>query len=289
MGAYGEGRIARGWRLLGQSWDFLRERPRLMVLPLISAIIGLTIYAAIGLPVYEALGGVDDRARIFLAFAAATWPASFVATFFGVAFLAMVMDDLEGHTPRIAAGLEFARGRWRAILAWSLLSSGVGLVLGALQQIPHIGGWLGRLLGFAGGLAWNLASFFVLPVMVLHGTGPIESLKRSARVFQRRWGEAVTADVGLGAITMLVIMPASILVGLGIAVYEDGSNPIGVVLILIGGVSAFWLMTMVGVVGQLFRLAAYRETTEGILDGPFDADDIAGGVKPRRRLFRRGA
>ena len=48
-------------------------------------------------------------------------------------------------------------------------------------------------------------------------------------------------------------------------------------------------MTMVGVVGQLFRLAAYRETTEGILDGPFDADDIAGGVKPRRRLFRRGA
>ena len=189
-----EGRITRGMRLLRESWGFLRERPRLTVLPIVSTILTSVVALGIGFPVYLAVHhSLDHQASLFVALAAGMWPATVLGTFLGVAFLAMVMDDLEGREARVGAGLAFARRLVPAIIGWSLLATGVGLLLSALQQLPGVGGWLGRLIGFAGGLAWQLAAFFVLPVLVLEGTGPIESVKRSAHAFRERWGETVTA------------------------------------------------------------------------------------------------
>src|SRR4051794_6352430 len=119
-----EGRFARGLRMLGQSWRFLRQRPRLVALPIISSLLANAVFLAIAVPVYLAVdGSVDHQAAIFIAGAAGAWPTSFVATYLGVAFLAMVMDDLEGRPARIGSGLAFAGQRLSSILAWSLLAT----------------------------------------------------------------------------------------------------------------------------------------------------------------------
>src|SRR5689334_3576267 len=118
-----EGRFARGLRMLGQSWRFLRERPRLIALPLLSTILGTAVGIGIGAVVYLAVhNSVDHQAAFVIAICAGMWPSSVIGTFLGVGFLAMVMDDLEGREPRIGDGLAFAMQRWRSILGWTLLA-----------------------------------------------------------------------------------------------------------------------------------------------------------------------
>ena len=273
-------------RLLRESWSFLRERPRLTVLPIVSTVLTTIVALAIGFPVFLAVHhSVDHQAALFITVAAGMWPSTVLGTFLGVAFLAMVMDDLEGREARVGAGLAFARRRLPAIIGWSLLATGVGLLLSALQQLPGVGGWLGRLIGFAGGLAWQLAAFFVLPVLVLEGTGPIESVKRSAHAFRERWGETVTADVGVGAVATFALIPAAMLFAIGYGIADDGNTAAGVALIAVA--ASVWLLVSgwTRAVTQLFQLVAYRSTTSGIVDGPFSAADIDRAVRPRRRRW----
>jgi hypothetical protein len=287
-----EGRMARGTRLLGQSWAFVRARPRLLAMPVASAVTTTIASAAIAIPAYAsaASAGADFRIAIGVAFAAAAWPVTALGTFFNVAFLAMVLDDLEGREPTVRSGLAFARARLRTILAWSLLAAGVGLVLQALQQIPHVGGVVGRFAAVVGGLAWGLATFFVLPVIVVERCGAVAGVRRSAAVFRKRWGETVVADIGIGVYTMIGLIPGGLFVAGALAAWHAGQTGTFVASASLAVLFFVPPVALSSAVTQMFQLAAYRETVSGALDGPYTADDIQYAVKPRktRRWFRRG-
>jgi hypothetical protein len=66
-------------------------------------------------------------------------------------------------------------------------------------------GHRGRHLGFVGkiivgliGAAWSLATFFVVPVLVLEQEGVRESFWQSVEVFKKTWGETVVGGINLG-------------------------------------------------------------------------------------------
>ena len=49
-----------------------------------------------------------------------------------------------------------------------------------LRMISERSGNLGRIVTSLVGLAWNLATYLVVPVLVIEGVGPVEAIKRSA-------------------------------------------------------------------------------------------------------------
>src|SRR5215212_2486628 len=171
-----EGRVKRGLRLVRQSFGFLAGRPRMLALPLVSGL-AVTISAAIVFAVATGVDGDGGWAFALIAIAG-IFLLSVLATFFNVAFLAMAEDAVNGYEPTLAGGLRAAEERLGPIVAWSILGTGVGLLIAALQQIPVLGDWAGRLLAAAGSLAWGLATMFVVPIITLHGTGARESIRR---------------------------------------------------------------------------------------------------------------
>ncbi len=60
-------------------------------------------------------------------------------------------------------------------------------------------GWVGRLVVRLIGVAWTLASYFVVPVLAEEDLGPIEALRRSADLFRETWGEQVDGDLLFGS------------------------------------------------------------------------------------------
>jgi hypothetical protein len=283
-----EGRIARGFRLLGESWRYLRARPRLLVLPGMSAVMLAAAAAAIGILTAVLADRLDmpTQLAIFLVVSVVTFPLTAIATFLNVAFLLMVADDQAGREPSVREGLAGARARLRPILAWAALATGVGLVLQALQQIPHVGPWLGRAISIAGGLAWSLATFFVLPILALHGTGARESVRRSAAVFRERWGESVTADLAIGTAATLAGVPGWICLGAGIPISAHGDLAVGAPLVVVGLAWAVAVLALQGAVTQLFQLSVYRLVASGEVVGPFAEADLERAVKPKRRWWR---
>jgi hypothetical protein len=281
----GEGRIRRGWRLLGQSTEFLRERPRMLALPALSAVL---LGAAGAVLALTALQIGDGRGwAFFVVYAVAGFPLAVVANFLNVAFLAMAADAAAGYEPTVTGGLRAAEERLGPIVAWSALSTGVGVVLQAIQQIPGVGGWVARLVAVAGGLAWSVATFFVVPIIVLHGTGAREAIRRSAETFRERWGETLTGNLTIGAAMAVVFAPAGALLGAGVAAWNAGDRAVGAPLAMGGMTLIMAAAALSGALTVLFQLFLYRYVALGAADGPFAVADLERAVRPKRRPFWR--
>ena len=80
--------------------------------------------------------------------------------------------------------------------------------MGVLENQGGIGGQIAaRLVG----MAWSLVTFLAVPVIAIEGTGPIETLKRSASIFSERWGQQITGNIAIGgAVVLLGVLPAAI-------------------------------------------------------------------------------
>ncbi len=149
----------------------------------------------------EASGG-DVALGLFLAFA-----SSFIIIFFNAALVAAALERLRGGDPNVASGLKAASAHLPQILAWSVVTTIVSLILRALRDR---GGIAGQVASMIGGIAWSLATFFVIPVLVAEGIGPIEAIKRSSSLLRQTWGRQLTASFGFGILTIGAIIVAAI-------------------------------------------------------------------------------
>jgi hypothetical protein len=277
-----EGRFDRSLRLLEVAWGYLWKRPRLLALPAIGTLCLIVAAAAIYLPFFALIPDWDAKVETALATALLSVPLTFITTTFNVAFLAMVLAYERGEEPSVGYGLRVARARMRTIIGWTLLSSGVGGALSALQRAPG-GDWLANVVGFLGGVAWGLATFFVVPVLVLEDVGPVEAVRRSARAFKERWGEAIVGDVAIGFAVMFAMIPGVVAFLVGAYGVQDGSDVWAPIVLTIGIVLTAPVLVFSSAVTELFVLALYREGATG----PFSADDLRDGVTIKAKKKRR--
>lgn len=64
------------------------------------------------------------------------------------------------------------------------------------------------------GAAWTIATYFVVPVLVVEKLGPVDAFKRSATILKKAWGESIVSNAGVGAVTFLVTL--LLMIGTGI-------------------------------------------------------------------------
>jgi hypothetical protein len=177
--------------------------------------------------------------------------------------------------------LHHARSRVVAIALWALVATLVGVVLRALEQLP-VGGVAGRVAEWVGGVAWSLASFFVVPVLALEDVGVGMALRRSARTIRARWGESITGAGVIGAAFMFGVFGVFAVLAAGVAIGRSGFAP-GYVLAAVAAAAAAALMVVQEAVAMVFRLAVFRYAAgEGEI-GPFAAADLDAAFRSRRR------
>jgi hypothetical protein len=129
----------------------------------------------------------------------------FAISFFDAALIACVVVRVHGSDPRVSTGLRFAINRWKQLIAWSLFSAFVGVILRLLEVLerkltrktPVL---VPKLLGFS----WSLATVFVVPAIVIERVGPVAAVRKSMAVMFETWGERVVAGVSLAPIKILV-------------------------------------------------------------------------------------
>ena len=93
------------------------------------------------------------------------------------------------------------------------IAATVGMVLRAIQERA---GFLGRIVAGLIGVAWTLASFLVVPVLVTRNVGPVEAVKESALLLKKTWGENLIGQGGVGLVFGLVFFALIIVGGAGI-------------------------------------------------------------------------
>jgi hypothetical protein len=274
-------------RLSRLSWTVVRQRPGLLIIPAVSMLI--QVAGSLLLLGPWALDIVDhhSRGRLFVDAAIGAYPATFVVTYFNVAFYSLTAATIDGGPMTTTEAFERARSRLWAVASWAFVATLVGVVLRSLEQLPG-GGVAGRLVEWVGDIAWSLASFFVVPVLALEEVGVGTALRRSASTIRRTWGESVTGAALIGFGSGFVVLAFTGVGAAGVIMGHAGYVA-GYVLTALAVVAVAALIAAQSALILVFRLAVYRYATGEGGTGPFTTADLEAAFKPggRRRLLGR--
>jgi hypothetical protein len=267
------GAMSRGWALTKQSWAVLRNDKSLAIFPILSTIIALIALVAVWLPTAVLTGLyfdiVDDNNPIFgVASVVTCLLTTFIAIFFNVALASCAARSLRGEDTRVGEGLEAAMQRMGPILGWTAVAGTVGLFLSLVRdRLPGA-----KLALWIVGAAWEVATFFVIPVIAIEGTGPWPSLKRSVTVVKARWGEGATGAATIAVMTVLAALPLAFVGSAGVyALSSEGFSILGFVAAAVG-VSAVIVVSIISsALNGIFRVAVYLYGVTGQAPAAFDA------------------
>jgi hypothetical protein len=268
-------RIARSFRLVSQSYRLLMQDKELMVLPFISGIVS----AAVAISFFFGFGIDAGRlaARqpevlvpVFLMYVA----IYAVGLFFQAAVVAGATERMRGGDPTIGSSLAAASRRAGAILLWAIVAATVGTVLRALRGRA---GFIGRIVAGLAGAAWSLATFFIVPILVLEDLPVTASFKQSVDVFKRTWGESFIGGVGLGIIAFACW--ATLIAAVGILAWMR----LAIVALAVGFAGAIVLAVFFSALQGIYVASLYQYATGGQVAGGFDRDLLNSAFVPKTR------
>jgi len=261
------GRLERSWMLVKASASVLRSDRELLVFPLLSAISTMIVAATFIVPM-AATGSfarlADGGSPYWLVVPGFLFYLAqyFVIFFFNAALVGAARIRLDGGDPTVADGFRIAASRWQQIFLYAALAATVGMILRAIQERAGlIGRWVAGLFG----LAWTVATFLVVPILVDRDIGPIDAVRRSAELLKKTWGENLVGTVGLGFVFGLLSFAWMLLGVLLIVLCAKSGSAALVVLAVAATVVGMILLGLVQTALQGIYAAAlhrYAETGE---------------------------
>lgn len=248
------GRIRRSFQLVGHSYRILMKDKELMVLPLISGIFIVAVLGAMALG-FSLTGphvprrGPELYIPVFL-FYVVTYT---IGIFFQAAVIAGATERMRGGDPTVGSALGAAGHRFWSIVMWAVVAATVGMVIRAIHDRV---GFIGRIVTGLFGLAWSLATFFIVPVLVLEDRSIPDSFKRSVSVFRETWGETAVGGTTLGAAALCAWLTLIAITGLL-------AMAIGVAAVAVFFTGAVVLMIFFSALQGVFVASLFRYATAG--------------------------
>lgn len=228
-------RLSNGWKISMTSLKVLREHKQLIIFPILSGISLVLILGSFFTIILAGAGWNMDNVQerdgntlgyvfLFLYYLV----NYFVVVFFNMALVHCTHLYFKGEEVSVEAGIRFSLSRIGAIFAWSMFAATIGMILRLLSENL---GTIGKIIIGLIGIAWSVATFFVVPVIAYENLGPIDAFKRSADMMRQKWGERIGAGFSFGLMSFIGFLVA----GLGLFLLGAMFNPIiGVVLALLG-------------------------------------------------------
>jgi hypothetical protein len=202
-------KLSNGWKISLYSFSVLRENKNLIIFPILSTVSMILIFGSVITAVLAANDwdpanfDVHNRALGYFFLFLFYLVNYFIVVFFNMALIECTRLYFHGQKPTVADGLRFSLGRLGAIFSWAVLAAIVGTALRIIQE--NIGS-IGKIVTGLIGMVWNIAAFFVVPVIAYENLGPLDALKRSVKMMKEKWGESLAATFSFGLIHFLAVL-----------------------------------------------------------------------------------
>ncbi|MCC6606708.1 MAG: hypothetical protein IT327_26100 [Anaerolineae bacterium] len=276
-------RLTNSWELVKASWRVLLADKELMIFPVVAFFASLVVLVTFAVP--TVLAGVLDSAvtngdvGVFSYVVAFLFYAVmyFVAIFFNSALVGATMIRLEGGDPTVRDGFRIAFSKLGTIFGYAVIAATVGVIL---RTISERSGTIGRFVVSLVGFVWNIATFLVVPVLVVENVGPLEAVKRSGSLLKQTWGEQIAGNLSVGVIFGLITFGV-ILLGIPLVILAVLSGSVAVVVTAVALI--LLLLMLISLVSStlsgIYTAAVYRYATTGDTGGYFDANMVKDAFK----------
>lgn len=266
------GSFARSWALAKESWGVLKRYPGLSVFPLVSAVITVILSISFILPFVVVVGLKNLEHNMpplgYVLTGIFYFLSYFVVIFFNCALVHCARKALSGQPTSFGDGMQAAGSRLGPILMWTLLAATVGWIL---NMISERAGLVGKIIIAIIGAAWNILTFFVIPVLVFEGVSPVEAIKRSGATMKKTWGEALIGNAGVGlAIFLLGFAAVPVIV---LAAFTGSA----VFILSAVALAVIWWLVLAAIgssMSSIYRTAVYMWATSGTIPDGYTQDGL---------------
>jgi hypothetical protein len=272
------GRFERSWYLIKYSAAVIRQDSELMVFPLLSSIAAVLVFASF-VPLFIQAPETEQVDLNLVLLGGLYLAEYFVIFFFNSALVGAALIRMDGGNPGVGDGLRIAWSRFWQIFGYALIAATVGVILRTVGQRL---GFVGRLVAGISGIAWTVATYLAVPVLVSRDVGPIDAVKESATLLKRTWGENLIANAGLGLVFNLgYIMLFGITSSLAYAAYTRGIMELAIGIAAVGFIALLLLGLFQAALQGIVSAALYRFATEGKDDDGLPAAALSHAFAPK--------
>jgi len=256
-------RIRNSWELVKASAQVLRADKELIIFPILSTIglVLVSIAFIVPIVVSDLINQVTNNVVLSVVVLFLFYVAQYIVIFFSnSALVAAAMIRLRGGDPTVGDGFRAAFSHLPSILGYALIAATVGMILRWLSERGVLGEIASRLIG----LAWNIATFLVVPILVMEGVGPVEAVKRSAGLLKKTWGEQIVGNLSIGLVFGLLIF-VIILLGIGGVALGVNMNsaPVAIAAVAIAVILVLGLSLINSALSGIYSAAVYNYAVTG--------------------------
>ncbi|HEV8334510.1 MAG TPA: DUF6159 family protein [Steroidobacteraceae bacterium] len=277
-------RFSRSWALIKASGAVLRQDKELLLFPFFSAIATLLVSASFIVPLIltGAIEQMDQGSEVpYMIFAFAFYLVQyFIIFFFNSALVGAAMIRLDGGDPTVRDGLRIAGSRVVQILGYAAIAATVGLILRMLEErLGLIGRWIVGLLG----VAFTIATFLTVPILVSRDIGPVDAVKESATLLKKTWGENIIGNAGMGVVFFLFYLGVFAIGGLVVfGAAQTGSMTLILLVVAIAVLAFIGIALVQAALQGVYSAALYRYATDGNVGESFSSALLGEAFRPKR-------
>lgn len=281
------------FRTLGNTWNItktsmvvLRKDRELLVFPILAGIgvliiVGIVaaIFAALG--TWERLDTAGEEAELqagdIIVGVLGLVAALFVVNYFNAALMGAARHRLKGGDPNLGTGFAAVNKHIGAVFGWAVISAIILVILTYLRGKTD--SFLGRIVIDIIGAVWAYMTFFVVPILIVEGVGPIEAIKRSKGYFSRTWGEQLVSNFGFGLVRVVALLPA-----IAAAAILAPISPVAAIIVVVP-LAAIGL-AVVNALEGIFKMALYEQVAENVEPQFFDRQMLQNAYMPGTSAYR---
>ena len=264
------------WNITKTSVVVLRKDKELLLFPFMS-FIGIGIVVGIAAAVFAVIGTfgrldttsgqAELQAGDVVVGVLALVAALFIVNYFNAALMGAARHRLRGGDPNVWTGLAAVNKNISGVLGWAIISAIILIILTYIRGKTD--SFLGRILIDMVGAVWAYMTFFVVPILIVEGVGPIEAIKRSKSYFGRTWGEQLVSGFGFGILRMIAVLPG---IALGLAI--GAVSPVAGIIVAVPLVAIGF--AIVNALEGIFKMALYEHVAEHVQPQFFSKEVLDG-------------
>ena len=254
--------LSRGWAMTKTSFQVLKLDKEILALPLMAAVLMVVAVVGLGFGAFGLLQGAG--ALQYVALFGIYVVVYFIAIFFNAAVIEMATIRFNGGDPVLKDGLKKSWSKAGRIFQWALVAATVGLIFRMLRDQARNNFLAQILLSFMEG-AWNIVTFFAVPIAVYRDVGPIQAIKGSTGLVKRTVGESIAGIVSTGLIFFLLGLLSLIPLAIGFALGG------GLALAFFAVAVVYWIVlgALNSAIDGILVAALFKYANEGVLPKAF--------------------
>lgn len=279
------GKFRASYLLVTESFELLKSDKEIMFFPVLSALFNLIIVGFLAVFFYTTMfiAGVKDMENpqggfgvlnyifIFLAYLASI----FISTFFNAGVVLIVNARINGKNLSFGGGMKESFRNIRKIFLWALTAATIGIILKIIFEKSKL---LGKIVVYFLGAAWGVVTFFIVPVLILENKRLVDSIKDSAIIFKRTWGETLIMNFSTGLFFGFIYLALFILF---IVSLFSGSVYIIISSAVVFLASMVLLMVISSTLNVIFKVVLYEYARYGKIPENFTPELILGAIKKK--------